>query len=273
MPSQAKDRDLRRYLHPFEFGLLNTLRLRSMLQQVAALGREWTPVRHVPDGSHVELSDRELNDVARAEHERRRRRRINRLPWEALAENARAEARNIVKTQVARLEDVGFLPIVPAGGPPGAADYERFGLVRASRLDEAMTWATSVGDQMHGRRGDWRVVDAANQVRTISDDEFQSSHELVGDGSWRRVGTFRAWQVDETMLVRTREGTATATPGAWIVEGPRGDRWPVGDRQFQHSYRRASASGTAGAGVRGPRGDHTRPAAARRRRTAPAISS
>jgi hypothetical protein len=90
---------------------------------------------------------------------------------------------------------------------------------------------------MHGFAGDWRVVDGAGNVRTVTDPDFQSSHEPLGDGRWRRVGSYRAWQVAEAVLVRTKEGRATAQPGDWVVEAPTGDRWPVRDSQFLWSYR------------------------------------
>jgi hypothetical protein len=234
----------------------NILLLRSILTQVAALGREWVPVRHVPVGSFIELSDRDLDDVAAAEHNRWYRRRVaagwsavigdkgaagptNKLavPWAELPADERAKRGEDVKTQIAQLEDVGFLPIVPAGGPPEAASFERIGLVQATQLNEPLAWATHAGEQMQGESGDWRVIDSAEQPRTVSDSDFRSSHEPLGSGRWRRVGTFRAWQVRETVVIRTKEGRATARPGDWVVEAPGRERWPVTDDQFQLSYR------------------------------------
>ena len=92
---------------------------------------------------------------------------------------------------------------------------------------------------MHGFAGDWRVIDDAGNVRTVTDPDFQSSHEPLGDGRWRRVGRHLAWQVGEAVVVRTKEGKATARPGDWIVEAPTGERWPVRDDQFRWSYRPA----------------------------------
>jgi hypothetical protein len=142
-----------------------------------------------------------------------------------------------LSSQLAQLEDVGFVPVVPAGGPPAAARYERVGLVHASQLTEPLTWTNDTGEQMHGYAGDWRVVDDAGNLRTVSDPEFQSSHEPAGDGRWRRVGRYLAWQVSEAVVVRTKEGKATARPGDWVVEAPTGERWPVRDSQFRWSYR------------------------------------
>ena len=76
-------------------------------------------------------------------------------------------------------------------------------------------------------------------MRTVTDPEFQASHEPVGNGQWRRVGTFRAWQVTEPVRLRTKEGSATADPGDWVVESPAGERWPVSEQQFERTYRPA----------------------------------
>jgi hypothetical protein len=223
----------------------NILQVRSILSLVAALGRQWTPVRMVPSGSHVELGDSEIEQVASGEHARWLRRQLmtgrpNNLavPWASLSPADQQNSRDLVRTQLNQLADVGFLPIVPPGGPATAASYERTGIVRARRLADRLPWRLRSGEEMHGSKGDWHVVDDRGDERTIADPEFQLSHEEVGNGQWRRTGIFRAWQVGDTHIVRTREGAATAKPGDWIVEGSSGERWPVNDRQFRRTYRR-----------------------------------
>ena len=84
--------------------------------------------------------------------------------------------------------------------------------------------------------GDWRVIDEKGNLRTVKDSEFLVSHELVADDLWRRVGAFLAWQVSEAVVVRTKEGKATARADDWIVEAPSGERWPVENGQFAWSY-------------------------------------
>lgn len=201
------------------------LRLRTILTQVAELGRQWAPVRRVPSGSFIELSKTDLERVATAGHAR-------------VAE---------VRRQLARLERAGFLPIVPTGGPVAAASFERIGVVRATRLEARLRWTLPSGEELRGNAGDWHVIDGAGKARTVSDSEFRSSHVRLGDGRWQRVGVFRAWQVTEAVVLRTKEGSATARPGDWVVEGPGGERWPVSDGQFRRSYRlRQDRPATAG---------------------------
>jgi hypothetical protein len=225
----------------------NILQLRSILSATAARRREWMPVHLTAPGSIIELSEEDLTYVAAAEHTRwlQRRTRSGResemaVPWPELPPSFRDELSDYLRVQLAQLEDVGFVPVVPAGGPPETRCYERVGLVQASQLSEPLAWATHAGEQMHGFAGDWRVTDEAGNVRTVTDPDFQSSHEPLGGGRWRRVGSYRAWQVGEAVVVRTKEGRATARPGDWVVEAPTGERWPVRDDQFQWSYRRAS---------------------------------
>jgi hypothetical protein len=225
----------------------NVLQLRSVLTQVAALGRQWAPVRLVPPGSFIELSRPDLERVAMAEHARWCRRRLavgrpagaSRLavPWGDLAEGEREQRVADARRQLAQLEDVGFLPVVPPGGPPTAGTFERVGVVTAERLTAPLRWTVPSGEQMRGEVGDWRVTDDGVNLRTVTDSEFRSSHIRLDDGRWRRVGTVRAWQVPDAVVVRTKEGNAVARPGDWVVEGPGGERWPVGHQQFSETYR------------------------------------
>jgi hypothetical protein len=226
----------------------NILGLRSILSAVAGRGRQWIPVHLVPPGSVIELSEEDLAAVTVAEHTRWLRRRLaagqageNVVPWELLPPRTRDEAFRDLCSQLAQLEDVGFVPAVPAGGPPGAARFERVGLVRASQLTEPLTWVNHAGEQMRGCAGDWRITDDAGNLRTATDADFRSGHEPAGDGRWHRTGIYRAWRVWETVVVRTKEGKATARPGDWVVEAPAGERWPVKDEQFRWSYRPADS--------------------------------
>jgi hypothetical protein len=192
------------------------LRLRPVLAQVEALGRQWAPARRVPSGSFIELSRAELERVAAA---------------------ADARVADVV-TRLAQLEEAGFLPIVPAGGPQAAGSFERVGVVCARRLAARLHWTLPSGEELRGDAGDWHVIDGRGTARTVSDSEFRSSHVRLDDGRWQRVGVFRAWQVGEAVVLRT---------GDWVVEGPGGERWPVSDGQFRRSYRpRQDRAATAG---------------------------
>jgi len=237
----------------------NILQLRSVMTAVAARGRQWVPGRAVMPGSYIELNDADLEQVARAEHTRWYRRRLaagwtavpgsgsaaagNALvnskvvPWEKLAPEDRAGVVAHLRSQLAQLEDVGFVPVVPKGGPPGAAEFRRIGTVRAKRLYARRRWTDTAGGELRGEAGDWRVLDERGDERTIRDSAFRASHEPLGGERWRRTGTHLAWQVSDERVLRTLEGRAVAQPGDWVVEGRGGERWPVSDAQFRRTYR------------------------------------
>ncbi len=234
----------------------NILQLRSIMAATVACGRRWVPSRGVAPGSFIELSDRDYERIARAEHTRWYRRRlaagwsaeskhgsgrearVNRtvVPWAALPAEDRAAIIDYHRSQLAQLEDVGFVPIVPEGGPPEAAEFLRVGTVQAERMHIRRSWIRRSGDDLSGDAGDWRVVDDRGNERTVRDAEFLASHEPLDGERWRRTGTYHAWQVSEDLVLRTMEGRATARPGDWVVEGHRGERWPVTDEQFRRTY-------------------------------------
>jgi hypothetical protein len=234
----------------------NILQLRSIMTEVAARGRTWVPARAVQPGSFIELSARDLAEIARAEHGRWCQRRLaarraangrdrvddglinSRVtPWADLPPEGRERAIRDVRSQVAQLEDIGFMPVVPADGPAGAAEFQRVGTVWAKLLHTRRSWGRRSGHEMAGNPGDWRVLDVFGQERTVRNTEFRASHEPLSGDVWRRTGTFRAWRVSEDLALRTLEGRTEAKAGDWIVQGPGGERWPVTDRQFQRTYR------------------------------------
>jgi hypothetical protein len=249
----------------------NILEIRSIMTGVVARGRRWVPARAVPPGSFIELNDHDLEEIARAEHTRWYQRRLAAgwsaapgpggpgpgparrpailarapqdalvnsrvVPWAELPAAEQARATGYLRSQLAQLEDVGFMPIVPPGGPPGAAEFQRIGTVRARRLYARRPWTRRPGEELHGNPGDWRVVDDAGDERTVRDLEFRDSHAPLGGELWQRTGAYRAWQVSEAVVLRTMEGRAIAQPGDWVVEGSRGERWPVSDSQFRRTY-------------------------------------
>jgi hypothetical protein len=153
----------------------NILRLRSIMAAVAARGRHWVPGGVVPPGSFIELNGRDLEEVARAEHTRWYRRRLAAgwtaaprtrtgraahapvnskvVPWDKLPTQDRANDVEQLRTQLAQLEDLGYMPVVPPGGPPTAAEFERVGTVRARQLHTKRAGPGRPGVTRAARRG------------------------------------------------------------------------------------------------------------------------
>ena len=235
----------------------NILQLRSVMAAVVRRRRRWVPGRTVVPGSFVELSDDEVRQIAREEHGRwydRRRRagwrpppeggedddtlRVNANvhPWDELPETSRTSACQQVRSELAQLEAVGYVPVLPDDGPAAAAGFRRVGEVRAEPLAAGMKWRSASGDELSAAAGDWLVVDECGDERTVRAAEFHASHTHLGGNRWRRVGEVRAWRVAEATAVRTIEGKAVALPGDWIVQGSGGERWPIGDDRFRRGY-------------------------------------
>jgi hypothetical protein len=240
----------------------NILQLHSIMTAMVQRGRRWVPARAVAPGSFIELTEHDLEEIARAEHTRWFRRRLAAgwssgegrsprrpdghgavlvnskvVPWAELPAAERADEIEYLRSQLAQLEDVGFVPIVPAGGPPEAAEFQRIGTVQAKRLRTRRAWTRRSGEELSGDVGDWRVLDDSGDERTVRDLEFRASHQPLGGEEWLRTGTFSAWQVSEPQVLRTMEGRAVAQAGDWVVEGCGGERWPVPDEQFRRTYR------------------------------------
>jgi hypothetical protein len=114
--------------------------------------------------------------------------------------------------------------------------YQRRGEVTAEKRDQGWTWRTTTGEVMEARPGDWAVTDASGSERSVAAGVFESTHEQVAPGRYRRSGTVLARRVTEREIVSTLEGEGVANAGDWVVQGAQGEQWPVPDAQFRASY-------------------------------------
>ena len=119
----------------------NILQLRSIMAAVVDRGRRWVPGRSVAPGSFIELNEHDLEQIACAEHSWWFRRRLEAgwsaggnhagrrssrhgaalinssvVPWAELPADERTGQVEYLRSQLAQLEDVGFVSIVPPGG-------------------------------------------------------------------------------------------------------------------------------------------------------------
>lgn len=110
--------------------------------------------------------------------------------------------------------------------------------VTAVQLPQAQTWQTPEGDVLTSQAGDWWVTDDSGDSRGMGDATFRLMHEPIDGASdtWRHTGHVWARQAVRREIVDTREGTAVATPGMWIITAPTGDEWPVSDAAKTRGY-------------------------------------
>ena len=231
----------------------NIRQVRQVLSSAVEMGRQWRPLRAVPDGSVVELTDSQVLKIAHDEHDRWYARRIaagwrppragerddysrrvnaSVLAWTALPEATRTGNVQHIRSILERLEAIGYVAVLPDAGPEDAACFHRRGEVRAGRLRSPAAWTAADGTVMQAAPGDWRIQDGQGRVHGVRDTQFLATHTRLGGNRWTRTGEVRAWQVTEPTTVRTLEGRVTAAAGDWIVQGPGGERWPVPAAQF-----------------------------------------
>jgi hypothetical protein len=113
----------------------------------------------------------------------------------------------------------------------------RIGTVTAIRLTESHTWQTSHGDALSSGVGDWWITDVAGDSRGMSDEAFQEMHVRVGNSDqWVRSGEVFVRKAANREIVETREGTAIASPGMWVVQSMSGEQWPITDAALHRGY-------------------------------------
>ena len=177
-----------------------------------------------------------------------RKRHEKLLTWEELhdSEFEQKSVESLAGTLIS-LRTLGYRS-VPRSPEPVAAEsaicddcfgwrrYRRRGEVAAEKRSHAWTWTAATGDVMQASAGDWAVFDDAGHERSVAASVFESTHERVGPGRYRRSGTVAARRAMSEQVVTTLEGDIVAHLGDWIIEGPQGERWPIPDEQFRLSY-------------------------------------
>jgi hypothetical protein len=154
--------------------------------------------------------------------------------------------------------------------------YERVGTVTAKHRRRRWNWITASGETARAAAGTWEVRDSGHSWPVRNDifrathrskwqrlgDIFRASHRHTPRDTWQRLrDIFRAfhifrashrrtprdtWQRTGKVLVRearpgetihTLEGPVTAAAGDWVIQGNRGEKWPVGGDEFRRRYR------------------------------------
>ena len=238
----------------------NILQIRSIMTAVVARGRRWVPGRAVVPGSFIELSEHDLEAVARAEHTRWYRRRLA-AGWSPEPSPTAARDGRIQTT--AREQPCGPLggaspgraqpgrrlsPVTarPAGGrgfhadrapgrAPGAADFRRIGTVRARRLHARRPGRAGPATNCSGDAGDWRVVDDAGDERTVRDrPSGTATRRWAGRSGGGPAPSAPGRSARPWCCGRWRAGRWPGPGTGWWKAA--GERWPVSDIQFRRTY-------------------------------------
>ncbi|OBI17132.1 hypothetical protein A5712_24445 [Mycobacterium sp. E2327] len=114
--------------------------------------------------------------------------------------------------------------------------YERAGTVTAKRHCRQWSCTTASGQPLTASAGDWEVRDDGH-AWPVRDDIFRASYRRVRRNQWERRGTVLARPARPGETVYTLEGPVIAADGDVVVQGDRGEEWPVPADQFSRRYR------------------------------------
>jgi hypothetical protein len=114
--------------------------------------------------------------------------------------------------------------------------YERVGTVTAKRHRTGWNWSTPSGKTAHASPGVWEVCDSGHSW-PVRNDIFRASYRHNHGNIWERKGTVLVRPARAGETIHTLEGPVTAADGDWVIQGNRGEQWPVSRDEFCRRYR------------------------------------
>lgn len=91
--------------------------------------------------------------------------------------------------------------------------------------------------QAHGGR-DYVLAHGPAEHSVIRKDIFELMYEPLGGGLYRKRTDviFRYFTLKRRVVVQTLEGPQPAKPGDWIMQGVKGELWPVSQEKAREKY-------------------------------------
>jgi hypothetical protein len=114
--------------------------------------------------------------------------------------------------------------------------YERVGTVTAKRRRSPWKWTTASGKTANGSAGDWEVRDGDHSW-SVRNDIFHLSYRHKHVDEWERRGRVLVRPARRGETIHTLEGPMTADDGDFVIQGDRGEQWPVTSDEFRRRYR------------------------------------
>ncbi|MGO9927464.1 MAG: hypothetical protein ACLPLP_15445 [Mycobacterium sp.] len=114
--------------------------------------------------------------------------------------------------------------------------YERVGTVTAKRRRKRWAWITASGNTAYAPARTWEVSDCGHSW-PVRNDIFHASYRRQDESHWERQGTVLAREARPGETIHTLEGPVTAAEGDWVIQGDRGEQWPVSADEFRRRYR------------------------------------
>jgi len=94
------------------------------------------------------------------------------------------------------------------------------------------------GRLRYRKNEDYIVVREDGERWITSRDVFERTYQPRADGRWqKRIDIrYRYFTLSHSVIVATPEGPQRAEPGDWIMEGVKGELWPMSTRHAQRTY-------------------------------------
>ncbi|MGD9965906.1 MAG: hypothetical protein AB7T59_05255 [Hyphomonadaceae bacterium] len=127
--------------------------------------------------------------------------------------------------------------------PPTGVRMRR---VRAKAAPAKRAWLADTDtllDSEHGklraRAGkDYVLAHGPGDHSVVRRDIFEATYEPLGGGLYRKRTDviFRYFTLKQRVVVQTLEGPQAARPGDWIMQGVKGELWPVSAEKAREKY-------------------------------------
>jgi hypothetical protein len=114
--------------------------------------------------------------------------------------------------------------------------YKRVGTVTAKRRRRRWNWITASGKTAQAAAGTWEVRDSGHSW-PVRNDIFRASFRRTPRDTWQRKGKVLVRKARPGETIHTLEGPVTAAAGDWVIQGNRGEQWPVPADEFSRRYR------------------------------------
>lgn len=126
--------------------------------------------------------------------------------------------------------------------PKGVRMHE----VRAREAPAKRAWLAEADSCISTERGvlqarggrDYVLAHGPGEHSVIRRDIFELMYEPLGGGLYRKRTDiiFRYFTLNRRVVVQTLEGPQAAKPGDWIMQGVKGELWPISPEKARENY-------------------------------------
>ncbi|MEZ5958887.1 MAG: hypothetical protein R3C30_00475 [Hyphomonadaceae bacterium] len=118
--------------------------------------------------------------------------------------------------------------------------------VRAKDAPAKRAWIAETDCLIHTEHGvlqarggkDYVLAHGPGDHSVVRKDIFEAMYEPLGGGLYRKRTDviFRYFTLKRRVVVQTLEGPQAAKPGDWIMQGVKGELWPVSPEKAREKY-------------------------------------